>query len=132
VVISGADGTAHADINRLGQALDALGRVFTPGAEVAVTVTGGDTPTLTIGPVQPVGAPEETARLVEVSLHSNEANESVGRPGGWAVLVARHLIEGQGGALVLNLPATAEGVSGYAATAGMGGATLRVRLAAAR
>ena len=93
-------GNAAADAQRVGQALAALAQVFTPAAGARLSGAGGPPPFLRLGPLMP-RARDDLDAMLRTPLDAAVSAEWIARPGGWPVLVARHLFEAQGAALAL-------------------------------
>jgi hypothetical protein len=107
-----ASGTALVDAQRTSQAFEAVARAARPSAGVTLAVESGPPARVRLGPLQWID--EEAAARLARPIDESDLSDWVARPGGWALLAARLLVEGQRGTL------TAEG----AAT----GATLVVHL----
>ena len=91
-------GAALADSRRTAQAFEALGRFFTPLPGVTLSGAGTD-PVVQLGPVQPRAAEALQARLA-MPVTSPEAAQHISHSAGWALLLARHLLGGQGASLM--------------------------------
>ncbi|MER3417825.1 MAG: molecular chaperone DnaK [Chloroflexota bacterium] len=92
-------GAARVDLQRLEQTCQALARVVTPSAAVHLVAQGVPTPRLHLGPVV-VRAPEgDWQALLAMPLVETLDAETVSRPEGWPLVLARHLLAAQGGRL---------------------------------
>lgn len=92
-------GAARVDLQRLEQTCQALARVVTPSAAVHLVAQGAPTPRLHLGPVV-VRAPEgDWQALLAMPLVETLDAETVSRPEGWPLVLARHLLAAQGGRL---------------------------------
>jgi hypothetical protein len=95
VSVAPAAGSAHADPQRLGQALEALARTFQPAPGVALSATSGEQPAFRLGPVTPRSAGDELNEMLTAPLAGAASAEWVARPGGWSLILARYLLETQ-------------------------------------
>lgn len=99
-------GRVRADEQRITQAFEALARAVTPVAGVALMAEAVAAPAVRLGPVTPVLG-EDLRAVLHAPLEELDAGALVARPGGWPALVARLLVEAQGGSLTLDVPAPA-------------------------
>ncbi len=90
------DGAARADSQRLAQALEAVARAFHPEPGAVLSLYGGPDPALELGPLVPRSPGDDIEAMLRVPLEGAAAADWAGRPTGWALLLARHLCEGQG------------------------------------
>lgn len=92
-----AAGAVTADSGRIRQALQALARAVAPldGTALSVDADG----TLRIGPVQPRGTIDELRGVLDGPLNALDTGTLAARPGTWGPLLARYLVEAQGGRL---------------------------------
>jgi hypothetical protein len=88
-----------ADAQRFTQAFESLARVFGAMDGTAVAAEEGATPTLRLGPVTSTHGAENLSAIT-APVATMDLAEVVARPGGWALLTARYLLEGQGARLV--------------------------------
>lgn len=91
--VAGA-GTALADLRRTVQAFEALGRCCMALPGVTLTA-GGAEPVVQLGPVQPRAA-EEFQAMLTAPVESPAVGQHISHSNGWALLLARYLLEGQG------------------------------------
>lgn len=88
-----------ADAERTRQALGALARGATPTATTALRPAPGPGATLLLGPLSIAYAMSGVEALLRAPVASLDLGEVIAQPGGWPLLVARSLLEGQGAAL---------------------------------
>lgn len=88
----------YADAQRFSQAMESLARVFGATDGTALTVEDGPPPGLRLGPVT-LAHGAENLGTIAASVAAMDLAEVVARPGGWAMLTARYLLEGQGARL---------------------------------
>lgn len=101
--VAHAAGAAWADVRRFAQAFEALARCCTPGQGVVLSAEGGVSPRIRIGPVLPRASLDDLHTILAAPVRSPEIGGRISHSGGWAVLLARHLLEGQGGRLALEV-----------------------------
>ncbi len=92
-----AGSTVRVDRQRIHQALDALARMFSPAPGAALNAIAG--PGLQLGPVVLQAPGDDMIGLIGQPLTHLDMAALVARPGGWALLLARHLLEMQGASL---------------------------------
>ena len=93
------DGRVWLDPQRANQAIESLARVFTPAAGAALVAMAAPGPRLRLGPLDLQAPGEDVTGMIRQPLHELDAGTLVARPGGWALLLARHLLEAQGASL---------------------------------
>ena len=89
-------GSVSVDIDRLAETLAALAQAGAPAEDCVV---GAEAGALRIGPLRTVLPPADVERLLGATAAADEAGEWLARPGGWPLLLARLLAEGQGARL---------------------------------
>jgi hypothetical protein len=98
-----AAGDASADPRRVAQAFEALARCCSGAASVTLSGAGGAQPCLRLGPVTPRATAEEVEAMLHAPVDSPETGQWISHSGGWALLLARYLLEAQGGRLSAEL-----------------------------
>ena len=103
----GAATTVVVDPERARQAVEALARGCAPAAGVTLAADPAGSPILRLGPVTPALGGDQVRAALEAPRDVLDLHGIVAQPGGWALLVARLLLEAQGARLALAPPADA-------------------------